>query len=531
MPPIANPALRAHPCRENDSIINLEYLIKTDCSSKRKTMEYQTQIEWTLPSGSWSSSADSLGFDLKASALGNPVSPLLNSQDVGSLMLVGCSHADVSHTFPPEFKFSPVSGDLLHPVIAARPDISAWVPPFGGLPVTDMANVGLACGLRQTSHPLVLPVQGSRRTEQHDPDIWMDTPPPGSYQFFSAMFGTMAPALIALNPATGALFAWLPASGKWQPLKSSDKHFLAESELASNAWRPEVLSGFNSKIYLPTQHGMACVTPDVPSLRYQTIYIGQTPAIGAPILFDGKIWLPLKNSDHIEFINVDAQNKDGESVVLNCPIDLGEAGAPVSYGRVAIWPFRNGQVLLKKNADGSVAAFYWRWPARVTARFEFGSAFLSRSGLLWQLCFDDEKDNYVYMQLGAQVDGQPTFAPRFCSGTLNYYFTTKLKNDPWLEPPDGHGVGSNEFVIPLLESTARASVVGLRLTSSAGLADFLRSKESIIANLVLDDESRETFFHLFSVTEPWLLQLFVHGEVLWAYHPALNRIAGWNLQA
>jgi hypothetical protein len=73
-------------------------------------------------------------------------------------------------------------------------------------------------------------------------------------------------------------------------------------------------------------------------------------------------------------------------------------------------------------------------------------------------------------------------------------------------------------------------VLGLRLKTTAGLADVLRSTDRLRAVLVLDDAFSQTAFHTIMVAEPWRLRLFVHDGLLWAYHPLLSRIDGWTLQ-
>ena len=135
------------------------------------------------------------------------------------------------------------------------------------------------------------------------------------------------------------------------------------------------------------------------------------------------------------------------------------------------------------------------------------------------------------MKLGAQVEKADALAPRLCSGSFNYRFAAKLKTAPWEEPEHGDDGGKNQAVMPLLESGTGGSVFGVKFATSAGLSSVLRSSDRLAAQLVQDDELRETVFHTFAVSEPWRLRLFVHEGMLWAYHPLLSRIDGWNLQA
>jgi len=57
----------------------------------------------------------------------------------------------------------------------------------------------------------------------------------------------------------------------------------------------------------------------------------------------------------------------------------------------------------------------------------------------------------------------------------------------------------------------------------------LESSERMRFQLLWDDDDAETVFHTGVVSQPWLLRLFTHDNKLWAYHPQLARLEGWNL--
>ena len=469
---------------------------------------------------------------MQRSADGQNVSPLVSHADIGKLMLArrlpAAADAPVRQ-FPPEFSFDPVSGAALQ----VPPDTSItppWVPPYGAHPVSDVPPAGPA-GLRQASVPLKLADQRVRE-EHAQADASLPMPPPGEYEFFSAQFGTSAPALLALDPRKAVLHAWLPASKRWLALDPDYGSLLAESDLAHGAWRAELVPEFNSVLVLPTSHGLACIRPDVPSLTYVVEHVGGAPCIASPVWFQNRLWAPLRDDDgRIRFVNLDAAQKPGSDVLLDGVVDLGTASAPVAYNRMAVWPCFNGQLRLQLQPDGNVAASFTPWPEGLVPHFEFGSPYVSRDGGLWQLCFERSRGTYVYVKLGAQAERADALAPRLCSGSFNYRFATKLKTAPWEEPEHGDDGGKNQAVMPLLESSVGNSVFGVKFATSAGLSSVLRSNERLAAQLVQDDELRETVFHTFAVSEPWRLRLFVHEGMLWAYHPLLSRIDGWALQA
>jgi hypothetical protein len=58
----------------------------------------------------------------------------------------------------------------------------------------------------------------------------------------------------------------------------------------------------------------------------------------------------------------------------------------------------------------------------------------------------------------------------------------------------------------------------------------LNSAERMRAQLVYDDENNDIVFHTIAVSKPWELRLFLHNGYLWAYHPGMQRILGWDVQ-
>ncbi|OFJ48397.1 hypothetical protein BA896_005025 [Janthinobacterium lividum] len=484
-----------------------------------------------MPSGVWYVDDDG-AWTMQRSAGGQNVSSLLSAADIGKLMharrLPAAAGAPVRQ-FPPEFSFDPVSGAALQ-VPSDTAVTPPWVPPYAAQPVSDVPSAG-AAGLRQASVPLKL-LDRCVREEHAQADASLPMPPPGEYEFFSAQFGTSAAALLALDPRKAVLHAWLPASKRWLALDPEYGGLLAESDLAHGAWRAELVPQFNSVLVLPTSHGLACIRPDVPSLSYVVEHVGDAPCAAAPVWFQNRLWAPLRDADgRIRFVNLDAQQKPGSDVLLDGMVDLGAVSAPVAYHRMAVWPCANGQLRLQLQPDGNVAASLTPWPEGLVPRFEFGSPYLSRDGGLWQLCFASRRDTYVYVKLGGQVEMADALAPRLCSGSFNYRFATKLKTAPWEEPEHGDDGGKNQAVMPLLESGGGNSVFGVKFATSAGLSSVLRSNERVAAQLVQDDQLRETAFHTFAVSEPWRMRLFVHEGMLWAYHRLLSRIDGWTLQA
>ena len=496
-------------------------------------MDHKTTGEWLLQSGVWIADEAQSGMQFERSAAGKAVSPRLTGDDIGQLMRTPRLPGDAKVQFPPEFHFSPYTGATLQaPPTAGQ--ASAWLPPFGARPLNSSAMPG-ATGLRQTAVPMKLARSPARDESADalanaDPDATMPAPPPGEHAFFSARFGTTGAALLALDARKGSLYGWLPGSQHWLALESSQGGLLSECLLGETAWRAELATGWNSRLYVPSGHGLACITPDLPSLTYQVEHFGDAPSAAAPVWFQGRLWAPLQGPDGvIRFLSLDAQHALGTQVLLDGAVSLGRVSAPVAYGRSVIWPCEHGQLRLQQRQDGGMAASWTPWPAGLQPQFDFGCPYLSRDGDLWQLCFDVVADRYLYLKLGTQGETVEAMEPRLCSGSFNYRFSTKLKTAPWLELERGNDGGSSKSVMPLLE--AGETVLGVRFETRSSLDSVLRSEERMYAQLLQDDGVRELPFHAFSVAEPWRMRLFAHQGTLWAYHPLLTRIDGWKLQA
>jgi hypothetical protein len=492
-------------------------------------MNQKNTGEWILDSGIWLTANIASGLRLTQTKAGNAVSPHLQADDLRILMQTRDTSPGAAQ-FPPEFRYNPIDGSAL---ASPRPGHAApWIPPFGSRPLARAQN-SAAAGLRNASVPLTL-FNKAGRNEESQEDATLPVPPPGDYHFFSSTFGTVENALLAIDAGKGSLFGWLPASKKWQALQSSNGQLLSECQLPREAWRGEMACGFHSRLYLPTAAGLACVTPDLPALRYHISHIGKGAVVGAPIVFNQQIWAPLRQADGgIQLVSVNADGNAGATLAVPAALAQGKldgVSLPVAYDRQAVWPAEHGQLHLQLQADGSVVAQFLPWPDGIAPQFQFGSPYQSSSGALWQLCFDNQHDHYLYLELGkAAPERVRADSPRFCSGSVNYRFDVKLKNQPWQEPDSGDDGAANAVVIPLLE-VGQGGIIGLRLANSQSLAALLASPERTRLQLVWDDDNSETVFHTNVVDRPWRMRLFTHDDHLWAYHPEFPRaIYGWKL--
>lgn len=487
--------------------------------------------EWELPSGVWALTNDA--FSLTKTACGRPASAHASGADVAAVLGSTFDDQAPPKFYPPEFEFSPTTGK---PLGKPSPIPGGWAPPFGNASV-DSGGYSDARGLRRTPHALALGDLKSRSAEGNSDDS-MENPPPGEYQFFSVPFGASGATLIALDPLKGTLFARLPASRTWRPVENVGRATVAECSLAHHAWRAEIIkdsTGPGSALFVATQAGLTRIAIDVASLTYEVVDVGGAPAVGAPIVFDNRVWVPLQTGHGpIRIVGVDLEGtlkSDLEVVAAEgVKIDVSEIGLPVSYGRAVVWVCESGQLRVQKQTDGGAIATFSPWPANVQPCLDFGSPYLSSSGQLWQVCFNTATDRYVWVRIDIpQAEVSTATTLRLCSGMVNFRIKSKTTMPPWEEPEHTDDTASNDFVIPLLESSASDVVIGLRLSSEAGIAKAFETKERMPYALCYDDSHNEVTFFTSTAAEPWRIRLFVHDHKLWAYHSQAKRIEGWNL--
>jgi hypothetical protein len=286
--------------------------------------------------------------------------------------------------------------------------------------------------------------------------------------------------------------------------------------------------GTATTLVLPTLAGLAVVKPDALSLRYSVAYLGGGPALGAPIFWSGEVWAPVRSPPS----GLALVSATGTVVPLALPAAIESFAPPIADARQIVWPCEQGQLVVRKGADGVPEVSWVEWPPSVTPRFEFGCPYLSRSGSFWQIAWDDAAGAFVFVQMGRpQPEVHSTSSPRFCTGSFSYLQGQRIKGDPWLDPEHAYDANSDEVVIPLVESARQAAVLGLVVETTTGVTALLESKERQRAELQYQaDNSPDIRFFTLLVARPWQARVFVYDQRLWLYHPDLPEADGWDLE-
>ena len=487
----------------------------------------QIDERWPLASGTWV--RDAGGYRLAETASGAAVDAALGAIDLARF--TGARLAPDGALFPPEFAYSPDGGARLP---AAAPESEQnWVPPYGQRNVSAGERPGVR-GLRLT--PQALQVSAAPRPEGGDGDAVLPLPPGGNYEFIVSRYNSRGGELLALDPVAGALYLWLAGAGQWLALAHGGGGFLAETTLKREDWRCEVAGeGEDSRIFLPTSAGLACLRPDALTLSFEVAYIGGGEAVGAPLHWGGAIWAPQRRADGTLVLQAAGLSGAAGAVIEVATDDplarIGRFAPPVGSERQLIWPGDGGQLVLSRTPDGGMQADWLPWPGGVTPAFEFGCPFMPTSGGFWQLCWDAGREAYVYLQLGRpQPERYEALTPRFSTGSLNYRVATRMKLPPWQEPEHGDDGGKGMVVLPLLESAVEAAVLGIEIEFNRGLDELLDSRERLHATLLVQADNHADLRLLrFVAAQPWAGRVFIHDGLLWFYHPEWSRIEGWRL--
>lgn len=433
--------------------------------------------------------------------------------------------------YPPEFHFAPDTGEAL----AAVPlrESAVWIPPSGAAPVLDpIQQVRESRQLQQAEVGIRLrpaPIGSGPMHAADNATFAMPLPPPGRYEFCAARFGAQQDVLLAIEPERGDLFAWLPLAQLWQPMAPRATGPLADGSLVGERWRMELQQQDSvTTMVMPTVAGLASIKADALTLSYSVTYAGTGPALGSPIFWSGEVWAPVGSSP----MSLSLVSQTGKAIPVALPVAVEAFALPVCDARQIVWPCEQGQLVIRQGAGGAPEAAWVEWPQGVTPRFEFGSPYLSRAGVFWQIAWDDATGSYVFVQMGRpNPEVHQASSPSFCTGRVSHRHGHRIKGDPWLDPEHVSDSSSDKVMIPLLESIRNAAVLGLMVETTSGATALLASNERQRAELQYqEDSSPPVRFFTMLVAQPWHTRAFVYDQRLWIYHPDMQVAHGWDLE-
>lgn len=316
-------------------------------------------------------------------------------------------------------------------------------------------------------------------------------------------------------------------------------------ELNKNAWRAEAClhTPFKSSLLIPTEEGLACIQADIASLSYVVTYIGKGMSLASPAKWLDNLWAPIERNGQLHIVRTNnfANSEQLLSVENEGVSDIRTLSgfqAPIASARNLVWMCDQGRLQLTRKPSGEVIAHFLPWPGGLLPQFDFGAPYQAKNGDLWQLCQSVTDQTYTYLNLSSRHHEQEVAEqPRPCTGQFNYRFAQRVHTPPWTEPEHGHDGAQTSIVLPQLESTAdnanvnNNAVLGLRLEKSPqGVANMLRTKDRLRAILICETTSQKAFGQI-AVAAPWNLRWFVHDNKLWAFHPELRGIYGWDLES
>jgi hypothetical protein len=493
---------------------------------------------WQLGSGRWMRDLKSETWRLETTPNGARVHASLPAPDVARL--TGAMHdASEDDWFPPEFSYSPRTGARLQGTVA--PFGSAWVPPYGAAPVSDLGEP-LSNGLWQTPNPLIVRSSGLDGM-QATADRSLPPLPPGRFHFLVHRFDVASPILMAIDARHGRLLVLLPESRRWVALEHPAGGLLTGAG-HERGWRMEVVEGsVDATLYLPTVRGLAAVTPTLVGLSYRVAYLNEGQALGGPVAWTDRIWAPALGADgRVKLVGKPKGLDKALELQTGAPAPAHGFESPVFDSRRVIWLSEEGHLVLRLDSRAGMQAEWIGWPEGLRPRFAAGCPHRAASGEFWQLCSGSTEEAYEYVQLGHAAGSAgdhawpgtvPVDHPRLTTGGVSYLGRQRIDGEPWSQPQHEEAGTSPEVVVPLIESASRRAVIGLRIAAPQGALALLETdRERHLAVLQLEADSSPGVLALgaFTAARPWTATLFVHDEHLWMHHPELSQAMGWKLE-
>lgn len=477
-------------------------------------------LQWCLESGSWLQDAkyDYLLEQLADLKNNYPNAPYLAKQ------LLGATIAG-EKIYPPEFKYHPESGEKLETAILKTSAV--WLAPFGQCIDQEQQSQRPHHGLQLSQQLRKLKHAPQHMSDAAEVEIRCERLK-GYFEFLSICCGTAQTQLIAVSKNKRELFILNEYDQSWLSLRPQSAILAECPQALQSYWQMLVFYHAEStqhQLYLPTTQGLACLTIDAKTLRYQVEYVTpKGPCLGVPVYWHGRLLQLVYIQDQLHIYDVFKQE------ILNVelkPLTELYFEKVVYDANKLIWIGNAGQLILSYEVDQSLSARYLPWLPLTQPDFRFGAPFLDRLGHFYQLCL--KQDQLCYIQLDAQKNAQISNF-RFTTGQVVYNFENKLEGNIWEEAKNS--VDQQKILVPLIEDPERSLVLGFRFESAANesIDQKLENTHEQDIVLFLDSHEKMYLFHRVSVRNPLESRYFYHGNYLYFYNPSLGRLLAWETE-
>lgn len=491
---------------------------------------------WDLPSGKWQISES--GSKLLAGS--TEIFEDAMSHDF-VVKRLACKVDSNKKLYPPEFSFSPVTGESLRSAIESQED--QWAANLSRYP-------GGKSGDLKSSASLVpdWDVDPARN------EFKVSVADRGHFELFSMKVGKglaakLPETLFAIYQKNKTLFMFLHdanfASGKWVELVLDDSSpMLVDTTLPSSAWRILIVevNGVQTAL-IPTQEGLAAVRVDPVRKTFTVNYLSDHAVMGGPVLW--------QNQAKRKIVIVSAgkeQVSQAEVMVFDFPTDINFQNL-ICTDNLQIkslaseqhwsWPFVSGRDLYFTSLGGVIQLGLSR-DRKIELREQpflprhkaclWGQGVMHTPGgddhLLLEIEDDERGKIFARYDYGeGRVVRESPISPFVACGEYAFRYTHSLA-----DVTDGVN-GQLSHFIPFVSNSNQKWCAGIQIEweriESLGTLLARDSSDFSVCAAIFTNAKRQTseITKQFKSKTPWNSRLFFFGEYILVYNTAESLVA------
>jgi hypothetical protein len=504
---------------------------------------------------------------------------------LGASLPTTCQCAPI---YPEGFEFCPHCGAALQacpdperPSATPHPTpntaFDAWLGPYADadLPEHALKGVGLsAVSLAQVLSGPTAPQPATR------PAASLPAPPAAAGVLISNRAGFAASRLYALSYQQNVLQYFDPHANDWQMLAGhgpgSDLRFTASDYYCL----PAMAGRAGALALIPAAHGLMWLSVNPITLRYQCQPLLEANLVSAPGRVFGHVACLIEKNGQLQLwsgqigarqLALWQEEEPGVAREVQCyPCPLAQVGAqlsvqlrgwsrPFAYQGKLLWLHQAGHLVWQPGHAPQWLPWPvgWQWRAALPMQ--------GRDGRLWLLGQQQEAQGDLLGGLASDLARDlpgDLLGSAATPGATHYAFVELASPTPQIERADGARQGfaqsifrlghplygepwgsfsvENEtdhhaLVWPLLacydQDKRQQGALVLRLPNYSGTVEqFLASRASVDAKLEWIGE-RHLALDRMQVARPWEIQVLLHDQHLWLYHPDWQTLRGWPLGA